>query len=223
VDVEEHQVDPVLMDQEIDNILVSIPLPRDVLASGEVFEGLHLVAELEGPLVVVSPGSLIHLDFQRPDDLGGIALEDIRCLPHQAVVVFPLYLSLAGSTAGPERCPEAPAPGQFPAAPETKRLFYHREHVVALCCRGEWAEIRTLLSHPPGNADPRKLFIGEVDVGILLGILQIDIEPGLVGLDEAVLKNEGLDLVSRDDVIDISNQGDENPGLAVVVTLLEVA
>ncbi|OPY40053.1 MAG: hypothetical protein A4E42_02291 [Methanoregulaceae archaeon PtaU1.Bin222] len=43
-----------------------------------------------------------------------------------------------------------------------------------------------------------------------------------MGLDEAVLEDQCLDLVRGHDIIDIGNKGDETPGFPVMVTFLEV-
>ena len=89
--------------------------------------------------------------------------------------------------------------------------------------RDERAEIvRLLLVRPPGDADPGKLLLRELDVGKPFGVLQVDIVLGLVLLDEVVFKEERLGLGVRDHHGDRRDVRDERFGLCVVILFLEV-
>ncbi|OPY40052.1 MAG: hypothetical protein A4E42_02290 [Methanoregulaceae archaeon PtaU1.Bin222] len=159
------------MQQVIDDILIGIFLPRDILAFRKMRERLHLVAEQKRPLVVMGPGPFFHLLFKRSDDLRGISLQDERCLPHQYPIVFRTDPALTGCTACPERCAEATPLGHLPAAPEPECLLDDREDMIPLRCGSKRPEVGSFLCHPSGNADSREFIASQMDEGILLGIL----------------------------------------------------
>ncbi len=193
-----------------------------MLALPQPLEGRDLVAAFHRPLVLLPLCGSRHLLTERPDEPGDIPLQDRLGPPDPLpVVVFadgPGAGGAARADVGPETCP----PGEAPAGAEAEERFQEAEKVVALPRGDERAVVPAVSIGPPGDVDPRVGLVGDVDVGVTLRVLEVDVVLRLVLLDQRVLKNERLDLGVGDDEVEPGDGGDEALGLRVEVVPGEV-
>ena len=98
----------------------------------------------------------------------------------------------------------------------------HGVHGLGRCIRPEI--FRSVLDDVAGRMDPGEPLLADDDGRVGLVVLQLDVVPRLVLLDEAVLEKQGVHLGGHHDEPDVGDLLDEQPGLAVLVGLLaEVA
>ena len=70
-----------------------------------------------------------------------------------------------------------------------------------------------VLRHLAGQGEPGIGLVGQADIGIALVVLEQDVIPGLVPLDEGALQHQGLELAVGDDHVEVVDLADHGPGL----------
>lgn len=78
------------------------------------------------------------------------------------------------------------------AASKPKGLANDLEDIISLSGRDEWAEECSSSDLVTGDANPRKLLIRQVDASITGGVLELDVVPWPVLLDQGVFEEQGL-------------------------------
>ncbi len=98
--------------------------------------------------------------------------------------------------------PEARTPGETPTRPEPEERLQEPEEVLALPCGDERTVVAAILVGLAGGVNPWIGLVGDVDVGVPLRVLQVDVVLRLVLLDQGVLEDERLNLGVGDDEVD---------------------
>ncbi|MNW47359.1 hypothetical protein D3C74_246860 [compost metagenome] len=75
---------------------------------------------------------------------------------------------------------------------------------------------RFIFKHPPGNFQPGMRFIRYFNIRKSFVVLQQDIKPRMIFLDQVTLQNERLHVTSGHDVLEISDLGHEQLGFSVM-------
>ena len=70
-----------------------------------------------------------------------------------------------------------------------------------------------VLRHLAGQGEAGVGLVGQADIGIALVVLEQDVIPGLVPLDEGALQHQGLELAVGDDDVEVVDLADHGPGL----------
>ena len=70
-----------------------------------------------------------------------------------------------------------------------------------------------VLRHLACQGEPGIGLVGQADIGIALVVLEQDVIPGLVPLDEGALQHQGLELAVGDDHVEVVDLADHGPGL----------
>jgi hypothetical protein len=91
--------------------------------------------------------------------------------------------------------PQACFFGKALARPKAKHLLEDIEDMISFAGRDKWPKISPLLNWPPCDVNTGKVVIRELDIGIALRILEVDIVAWLMVLDEVIFKNKRFDLI----------------------------
>jgi hypothetical protein len=94
--------------------------------------------------------------------------------------------------------------------------------MVALEPRDERAVVGAPLALPPGDHESRVGLVRAQDVGVGLGVLEDDVVPGPVPLDQGVFEDQGLDLGRGNDEVEVRDVADERGRLGIEVAPGEV-
>ena len=104
------------------------------------------------------------------------------------------------------------------AFPQRKKLFHEVQIGVEGLYRRVGAEIGgAVLKNPPGPENPGILVRGDADYGVGFSVLEVDVVPGNMLLDEGVFEKQGLVLGFGDDEFQVPDLPDEDRGLDVLV------
>ena len=172
----------------------------------------------------------LHLSGHLPQELLGLALQQLAGLPDPAVILLRRHLRAAEAVApahmeiqtGPLR-PDVP--GKFPAAGGQPQGRAHGvQRLAGLEPAAEGAEVLrpvvgAFVHHgKAGIGSP-----GQTDEGIALVILQQDVVAGHMPLDEGVFQHQGLELAGDKNGVEFVHLGHHLPGLGRVAgTVLEI-
>ena len=222
VDLEEREVDRPLDHDVVEDVLVVGLLPVDPLVLGEGLDRVDLLAPGQRLLELVPGRVLGHLLAERPQEIAVPPLQALLGPPHGLGVLVRRDRADARAQAGVHVVPEAGALGELPAGPEPERLAEALEEMVALEPRDERAVVGAPLALLPRDHEPRVGLVRAEDVGVGLGVLEDDVVPGPVPLDQGVLEDQGLDLGRGHDEVEVRDVADERGRLGVEVAPGEV-
>ena len=207
----------------------------DHAALGLEFFQRHLLALVRLGLFKGEGGrGLLHRLVIGPDEVLEVAAEDGADGVHALVVILlALFADARGLAvahvvleARPEFARVDVLLAQVVFAGSNRMQFAHDVehgvHGLGRCIRPEI--LRSVLNDVAGRMDPGEPLLADDDGRVGLVVLQLDVVPRLVLLDEAVLEKQGVHLGGHHDEPDVGDLLDEQPGLAVLVGLLaEVA
>jgi len=108
------------------------------------------------------------------------------------------------------------------AGPELKGLSCNLKNVISFFCRNKGPEKISIVYHLSGKPDPGKFFFGKMDAGITLRILQGNIVPWPVFLNQGIFEEKGLNLSICNNEIKIAYCLYKTFGFGVMVPFLEI-
>ena len=193
----------------------------DLLALADRVQRLDLVAEDAGPLELLLRGGLLHLGGQASGQVLVPALEEGLDVLHRPGVPLARLPPRARGVAPVDVVLEARALG-LPvdldaAGPEREQRPHQAEGLAKGGRRVERAVVgRAVLLDPPGDQETRELLVRrQLQEGVVLVVPQDDVVAGPVPLDQVRLEDQGLELVGRDDVVEVGDVVDQRVGLRV--------
>ena len=188
----------------------------------------HRLRLLEAPL----GGQLLHLLVKVFADLRDVSLQDLFYLRDILLVFLQALQTLAWSFATLDVIFEADLVAALRDALGRQRIFTGPdrikllEHLKHHLCRKDGRVgtiiLGTVADNIPGLEDTREILVLDDDRGIGLVVFQQDVVTRTVLLDQVVLEQKRVLFGVHDDVFDVADLLDENPGLVVVVLLVEI-
>lgn len=211
------------MDDVVEDVFVVVSLSDHVLSVSEVFDGVAFFAGDECFFVLHGLGVCFHFGVEGFDEVVDVAVEEHGDLLGFLVVVFFGDEAGAGGVAEVDVVAQTRFLGESFAGSQGEGVFDEPEDVVAFCGADEGSVVVSFFVFLSGDEDSRVVFVSDADVGVGLGVTEVDVVLRLVFLDEGVFEDEGFDFGVGDDVVDVVDVGDELGGFGVVVCFLKIA
>ena len=188
---------------------------------GDALDGGELVAEDRGALEVELFGGLAHRVAELLDDDGAFAVEEEHGLVDHLAVLVGRAVGGAGGDAAADVVLEAGtrvgAGDLLVAGAPGEEFLDEVERGADRFCRGVGAEVASAVvldAAGDGDARPGRVDI-DLEVGVVLVVLEADVEERLVALDERGFEVEGVLLGAGRDDVELGDFGGELAGLAL--------
>ena len=211
-------------------VLVEQLAEHGALLLQAALDGVELVAELGGTLVLELAGSILHPCLQLAGQLVGLALQEEGHLLHGPPVLLLRNVVHARRRAALDLVLQAgPAPirhHRVGAGAELEVAVHDAQRLPDGGRARERPEVpRSVLAHPPHHFQPGVgVRVREPQRDEVLVVAQLDVEAGPVLLDQLVLEQDRVLLGRSDHHLhvgkEILEEGDESAGIAAA--LLEV-
>ncbi len=205
--------------REAEDVLVRGPDALDELLLRHVLDRADLVAEQGGALELQLVGRRLHLALERLHDLARLAFEEEQGLADDLVVLLLRAVGRAGRDAAMDEVVEAGsrvgAGDRLGAGAPGEELLDDAQRRAHGRCRRVRPEVaRAIVVHAARDLDPRPLVLHvDAQVGVVLVVLEADVEEGLVALDQRRLQVHRLAVGLGDDVLEVLDLLDERPRL----------
>ena len=173
-------------------------------------------------------GGLLHLSGPLRHHLVQLALQQLHRLVHVGPVLALVHIGAAIAVTGAHVEVEAGAlladvPGELPLAGGQAQ---GGEQGVNDALAGPPGAVGAEVPGPvPGHLGGKGelgilLLDAEADIGVALAVLEQNVVPGLVALDEGALQHQGLELRGHHNDVKVVDLGDHGPGLFIVAALV---
>ena len=219
--VEDHEAALGLPPVEAHHVGVGEAPCHHLLPLSQELHGGDAVPELGGPLEAQLLGRQLHLSLEVGADLLVLPLQQPDGLVDVLPVAALVHLRPAVAVALAHAVVEAGAlladvPGElFPALGQAQGRLDGLDDVLGGAPAAVGAEVPgPVLGGLVGQGEPGVgLSHRQADVGVALVVLEEDVVPGLVPLDEGALQHQGLELAVGDDDVEVVDLAHHGPGL----------